>query len=75
MIASEITLHELKDVLVVDDEAQIRNFLHGLLTTNGYSCAVAENGPQARAHLARRQFALVVCDLMMPGESDRPYPR
>ncbi len=59
----------LAKVLVVDDRADVREALGDILLAAGYSCATASDGAEALQHLARSEFAVVVCDVMMPGIS------
>ncbi len=56
-------------ILVVDDEAQIRSLLTRLLEAQGYACSTAAAATEARRLLAAEDFALVLCDVNMPGES------
>lgn len=55
-------------VLVVDDEANIRDLLHSVLTAQGYRVMVAEDGARAvelfQKHSA--EISLVMIDMMMP---------
>jgi two-component system NtrC family sensor kinase len=53
--------------LVLDDEPEIAALLADMLTRQGYDCAVADNGEAALKLLAERDFALILCDLRMPG--------
>lgn len=55
-------------VLVVDDEAAIRQITQCTLEAFGYRTLLAEDGPQALAHYARRgsEIAVVLTDMMMP---------
>jgi CheY-like chemotaxis protein len=53
-------------VLVVDDDAEIRETLTGLLEHEGYTVLRAENGVQALEQLRRRHPDVVLLDLMMP---------
>ncbi len=55
-------------ILVVDDDAQIRDLLHDYLARNGYRVTVAANGKQLRAAVAASRPDLVILDLMLPGE-------
>jgi len=57
------------DILVVDDDPVVRELLRSLLTQAGYSCLVAADTGEARARLAEGPFAVLVCDVQMPGES------
>jgi len=54
-------------ILVVDDERSIRVGLNGLLTREGYTVTVAENGNEALRLLANQEYDLVLTDLRMAG--------
>jgi putative two-component system response regulator len=56
-------------VLVVDDDAADRRLFATILESEGYATAVAEGSVEAYQLLADREFALVVCDLHLDGES------
>ena len=53
-------------VLVVDDEAQIRDLLQMAVSAFGYDAEAAANGHEALGCLARRSYDVVICDLIMP---------
>jgi DNA-binding NtrC family response regulator len=53
-------------VLIIDDEAAIRESLQTLLELDGYEVDCAENGENGLARLAERQFDLVLLDLALP---------
>ena len=53
-------------VLVVDDEAPIRDILSFYLKRAGYTVLLAENGRVALAEMARLQPDLILSDLRMP---------
>jgi CheY-like chemotaxis protein len=55
------------DVLVIDDESSIRNFLSQYLASRGHAVLVAESGSQALSIAKQGDFDVVVCDLRMPG--------
>jgi two-component system nitrogen regulation response regulator NtrX len=55
------------DVLVVDDEAQIRDSLRGLLEDEGHAVAEAVDGEAALAALEDKRFHVVLLDIKMPG--------
>ena len=55
-------------ILVVDDEAPIRQALCRILRQRGYECEDVPDVAQARAALAEDGWELVLCDVMMPGE-------
>ncbi|HEV3028795.1 MAG TPA: response regulator [Planctomycetota bacterium] len=52
--------------LVADDEPQIGALLREALARQGYSSDVVVDGDQAARKLAEGDYALVVCDVMMP---------
>lgn len=55
------------NVLVVDDEQDIRGFLKDLLVDNGYDVRVAENGNSAMELIKESAPDIILLDLMMPG--------
>ena len=54
-------------ILVVDDEANIRELARAYLEKNGYRVLVAVNGQQALDTIRQQSPDLVVLDLMLPG--------
>ena len=50
------------DILVVDDEADIRDLVAGILTDDGYAVRVAANSEAALAAIKARKPALLVSD-------------
>src|SRR5215475_10737877 len=56
-------------ILVVDDEADIREGLEVLLTSEGYSVDLAHNGTEGIEKLASGSYDLALLDLMMPDKS------
>ena len=56
-------------ILIVDDEASMREFLQILLEKEGFAVVTAENATIALALLGRRHFDLIVSDIRMPGLS------
>jgi CheY-like chemotaxis protein len=57
-----------KTILVVDDEARVRNALAQLLEDEGYQVAVVRNGQEAIDYLEQSATApcLILLDMMMP---------
>ena len=53
-------------ILVVDDEARVREVVAGYLTREGYRVQTASDGESARRYLHEFQPDLVVLDLMLP---------
>lgn len=60
----------MPNILLVDDDAGIRELVSDFLTRNGYAVTAAEDGSamDRAIALAERPFDLIVLDLMMPGE-------
>ena len=57
-----------RTILVVDDDARLRNRLSGFLRREGYDAHALSGGEELRAFLQERPADLVVLDLVMPGE-------
>jgi len=56
-------------VLIIDDEAAIRDSLETLLVMEGFQVTMAVDGASGLEQLAQREFDLVLLDLALPGES------
>lgn len=54
-------------ILVVDDDAEIRNLLIDFLRFKGFSCDSAADGYEALARLAIESYNLLITDINMPG--------
>ena len=59
-------LQEKKQVLIVDDELNLRKILSAQLTRDGYDVLVAEDGEQGLEMLRENHIDLVITDLRMP---------
>lgn len=53
-------------ILMVDDEARIRDIVVQYLKFEGYTCEEAANGKQAVEMLEKTPFDLIIMDVMMP---------
>lgn len=53
-------------ILVIDDDAQVRQVLEGFLTHDGHLVSSATNGKEARTLLHNQPFDLVLTDIVMP---------
>ncbi len=53
-------------IIVVDDDKNIRFYLEEVLTANGYTVSLAENGITALEIMDREHIDLVILDIMMP---------
>lgn len=56
-------------ILIVDDEPAMWQVFSRTLHRHGYDCHWASSAHEARVLLSRRDFDLVLCDIVMPGES------
>lgn len=67
----ELMVEERKmaNILVVDDEEQIRRLLNRTLSGIEHTCTLAADGAEARKCLDKQPFDLALCDVNMPGES------
>ena len=61
--------HPPDQLLIVDDDEQIRSSLVRLLRRRGYACLAAEDAALARACLEANTVSLMLSDVNMPGES------
>ena len=59
----------IPDILVVDDEEYVRNFLFDALKIVPYNVEAASNTDEAIALLDKKQFDLILSDINMPGMS------
>ena len=58
----------LKDILVVDDEKEIRDLLKDCLEENHFNVLLAVDGIKALELIEERPPGLVIVDLLLPGE-------
>lgn len=55
-------------VIVVDDDARLRDLLNRYLTEQGYAVRVVQDAAGMDRQLARERYDLMILDLMLPGE-------
>ena len=56
-------------ILIIDDEAEIRESLETLLQIEGYTVAVAASGQEGLAQIGQRNFDVVLLDLALPDKN------
>ncbi len=56
-------------ILVIDDEADIRESLETLLCLEGYTVELAQNGGEGVRRAEAANYDMVLLDLMMPDRS------
>ena len=54
-------------VLIVDDESNIRQSLRGVLADEAYACAAVDSGEACLETLAREVYEVVLLDIWLPG--------
>lgn len=59
-------MKRLKQILIIDDEENMRHMLKTILEKEGYAAATTENGRAALELLDARTFDTILCDLRMP---------
>ncbi len=57
------------NVLVVDDEAIVRESIRDWLKDAGYDVATAESGEEALESVAKQDFGVMVLDIRLPGKT------
>jgi len=57
----------MKPILVVDDEAIVRESIRDWLENAGYQVATAESGEEALKMIEKQDFGVMVLDLRLPG--------
>ncbi len=62
-------------IMIVDDEEAVRTLLKRMLESTGYTVLQAGNAAEARELLEEQNTALLLCDVMMPGESGVDFIR
>jgi len=60
-----------KKILVVDDEASLRELVSAILEQEGYDVVTAEDGRECLNKLRTMKPDLILLDMMMPGMSGR----
>ncbi len=53
-------------VLVIDDDAGIRNLFENILKMDGYTVVKASNGPEALQILEQEKINIILMDIQMP---------
>ena len=55
-------------ILVVDDDARLRELLNRYLAEQGYTVRTVSNATEMNRQLSRERYDLLILDLMLPGE-------
>ena len=65
----DVTATDSPHLLVVDDDARLRDLLRRYLTGNGFRVTAAADASEARTLMKSLTFDALVLDVMMPGEN------
>ncbi|MCV2349791.1 response regulator transcription factor [Paucibacter sp. Y2R2-4] len=57
----------LNQLLIVEDDARVADFLERGLRAEGYAVSLARTGPEGLAAARQGEWALIVLDVMLPG--------
>lgn len=63
------------DILIIDDDREMRTSLTHLLEAGGYSVATARDGREGMASIERAMPDTVLCDVKMPGMGGLEFQR
>jgi DNA-binding NtrC family response regulator len=58
---------DLGSILVVDDDAEMRELVCDILRDRGHTCVCVASGREALQHLGQEEYAVVLTDLRMKG--------
>ena len=67
-IKQQEEVQEMKPVLIVEDEAIMRESLRDWLKEGGYEVETAEEGEEALEKIEKKEFSVAVLDLRLPGK-------
>jgi CheY-like chemotaxis protein len=67
-IKQQKEVKEMKPVLIVEDEAIMRESLRDWLKDGGYEVETAEEGEEALEKIEKKEFSVAVLDLRLPGK-------
>jgi response regulator RpfG family c-di-GMP phosphodiesterase len=65
----EIKFESKATIMIVDDEARVRDIISRKLTAEGYKCITAPDGSSALTKVQKYQVDLVLLDVIMPRKS------
>jgi CheY-like chemotaxis protein len=59
-------VHPMANILVIDDESEVRYAIRAVLEDQGHAVDEADTGTAGLAAMEERAFDLVICDIIMP---------
>jgi len=60
------TSHDIKSILLLDDDIDLADTLKHLLETHNFVVTTVSNGVEGVREIMRFDFDLIMCDMMMP---------
>lgn len=60
--------HDPVNILIVDDEPEVRSLLREFFELEGYRVSEARDGREMRAHIERHPVTLITLDINLPGQ-------
>jgi len=67
-MSTSVHKQDKKQLLIVDDDIDIRELLSSFLSGHQYNIDTAANAVETDAQLAKKKFDLIILDVMLPGE-------
>ena len=68
-LARNSCVKDIKRILIVDDDEQIRKMLCKMLENEGYTVSAASSAEEGFIHFSEKPADLIITDLVMPGKS------
>ena len=68
-MAKNSSVKDIKRILVIDDDNQIREMLRQILEHEGYTVSDASSGEEGHIRFSEQPADLIIADLVMPGKS------
>ena len=68
-LATKSTVKIIKQILIIDDDDQLRTMLRNMLENEGYTVSEASSGEEGCKCFSEQPADLIITDLVMPGKS------
>ncbi len=68
-LAKKSTVKVIKQILIIDDDDQLRRMLRRMLEHDGYTVSEASSGEEGCIRYSEQPADLIITDLVMPGKS------
>ena len=64
--ASDVPEHEIKSILLLDDDIELADTLKHLLESHNFVVTTVKNGVEGLHEIMRLDFDVIMCDMLMP---------